>query len=99
MTELIIDNELAEQLRRLAQAENRPIDAVLRSALGSYTAANELRSIGQLDQPQAAVYEVWSPQVSPEAGRELLKVLQDDSAIAPPFGAGLHLVVFKHNDS
>ncbi|MHB8627871.1 MAG: hypothetical protein ACYDBJ_27850 [Aggregatilineales bacterium] len=41
MTELIIDNELAEQLRRIAQVENRPIDAVLCSALDSYTTTNE----------------------------------------------------------
>ena len=37
MTELIIDDSLAEQLRQLAQRENRPLDAVLRSMLESYT--------------------------------------------------------------
>jgi len=37
MTELIIDSEVAERLRRLAQEENRSIDDVLRSALDSYS--------------------------------------------------------------
>jgi len=36
MTELIIDDEIAKRLDQIAQQENRPIDAVLRSMLESY---------------------------------------------------------------
>jgi hypothetical protein len=36
MTELVVDDEIAEQLRQIAQQENRPLDAVLRSMLDSY---------------------------------------------------------------
>jgi hypothetical protein len=39
MAELIIDNAIAERLRQIAQQENRPLDAVLRSMLESYTPA------------------------------------------------------------
>ena len=37
MVELIVDNAIAERLRQIAQQENRPLDAVLRSMLESYT--------------------------------------------------------------
>jgi hypothetical protein len=36
VSELIIDDELANRLRQIAQQENRPLDAVLRSMLDSY---------------------------------------------------------------
>jgi hypothetical protein len=39
MTELIIDDVIAERLRRIAQEENRPLDAVLLSMLETYTNA------------------------------------------------------------
>jgi len=41
MAELIIDNAIAERLRQIAQQENRPLDAVLRSMLESYSTALE----------------------------------------------------------
>jgi hypothetical protein len=41
MAELIIDNAIAERLRQIAQQENRPLDAVLRSMLESYSPAFE----------------------------------------------------------
>jgi len=43
MTALMIDDTLAEQLHRLAQQENRPIDAVLRSMLESYVTLATVR--------------------------------------------------------
>ncbi|MHB8627162.1 MAG: hypothetical protein ACYDBJ_17495 [Aggregatilineales bacterium] len=37
MTELIIDDTIAERLREIAQQENRPLDTILRSMPDSYT--------------------------------------------------------------
>jgi hypothetical protein len=36
MSELVIDDSIAERLRQIATEENRPLDAVLRSMLESY---------------------------------------------------------------
>jgi hypothetical protein len=52
MTDLIIsDSQLAEQVRRLAERENRSIEDVLRAALAQYTAP----STPPLEAPEAQV--------------------------------------------
>ena len=75
MNTLIIDSDTAERLQRIAEAEHRSVEAVLRSALDSYTASAER---GEINPILVAGYEVWSPQISPESARELLTMLQED---------------------
>jgi len=41
VSELIIDDEIAKRLREIAQQENRPLDALLRSMLDSYALTSQ----------------------------------------------------------
>ena len=51
MAEVIIHNELAERLQRIAQRENRPVEAVLQSLLELYSSASERPSTEPAEPP------------------------------------------------
>ncbi len=91
MTELIIDDTLAEQLRQLAQYENRPLDAVLRSMLASYATSLQpsewpLEMARMAEEDTDIVWNEYAPDLSErsrdilesEFGDYLLKRLRDD---------------------
>ena len=77
MTELMIDDTLAEQLYRLAQQENRPIDAILRSMLESYAAVLQpsewpLEMARMAEEDNAIVWNDYAPDLS-EHSRDILE--------------------------
>ena len=91
MTELIIDDSLAEQLHLLAQQEKRPIDAVIRSMLESYATlwhpSDWPLEIAQMaEEDTSIVWNEYAPDLSDrsrdilenEFGDYLLKRLSDD---------------------
>lgn len=96
MTELIIENDIAERLRQIARQENRPLDAVLRSMLDSYIVSLQ-PSDWPLEMAKKAEKDtdiIWNDDASnlSERSREflengfgdyLLKRLQDDDDNSP----------------
>ena len=77
MTELMIDDTLAEQLRQLAQHENRPLDAVLRSMLESYATSLQpsewpLAMARMAEEDTDIAWNEYAPDLS-ERSRDILE--------------------------
>jgi len=73
----MIDDALAEQLDRFAQQENRPLDAVLRSMLESYTIVYQpsewpLEMARQAEEDHTIVWNEYAPDLS-ERSRDILE--------------------------
>ena len=81
MAELIIDNAIAERLRQIARQENRPLDAVLRSMLESYTSTLEPSDwpllIARMAEADTDI--VWSEDAT-ELSERSREILEDEFA-------------------
>ena len=76
MTELIVEDEIAERLRQIARQEGRPLEAVLRSMLESYpgspkASAWPLVMANMTEADSDIVWNEYAPDLS-ERSREIL---------------------------